>query len=268
MSPSWRARPRQAFTLIELLVVIAIIAVLIGLLLPAVQKVREAAARTQSANNLKQMGLALHNFAGVNDTRLPPSVGTFGSSSGVHSLFYYILPYIEQENVAQQYPQGFIGFDVPVTVKTFIAQGDPTNSGDSDLTSYASNRALFGPMGARLPASFQPKGTSNTVMLMERYARAAIGGFGSIGLLSRNHQWSTGFTSLDCSQPAVDYSNAPQFAPPPDQADNRAPQGFSSSVMLVCLGDGSVRPISAGIAPTTWNWACNPTTSDPPPADW
>jgi prepilin-type N-terminal cleavage/methylation domain-containing protein len=261
-------RARQGFTLIELLVVIAIIAVLIGLLLPAIQKVRAAAARAQSSNNLKQMGLALHNFASTYDGALPPYAGSFKGSPGVHSLFYYILPYIEQENVANQYPQGFIGFDVPVTVKTFIASADPTNDPASDMTSYASNIALFGSTGAQLPASFNPKGTSNTVMLMERYARAAIGAGGSVGLLSRNHKWSTGFTGLNCAAPAVGFSNFPQFAPPPDQADNRAPQGFSSSVMQVCLGDGSVRGVSSGMAPGTWNWACNPTDSNPPPADW
>jgi prepilin-type N-terminal cleavage/methylation domain-containing protein len=262
----WRSR--IGFTLIELLVVIAIIAVLIGLLLPAVQKVRQAAARAQSANNLKQMGIALHNFAGTNDGALPPYVGHFKNSPDVHSLFYFILPYIEQENIAKAYPQGLIGFDIPVTVKTYIAPADPTNNPTSDLTSYASNIALFTPTGAQMPASFGTKGTSNTVMLMERYAHAALGAGGSIGLLSRNHVWSTAFTALDCSAPGVGFSNFPQFAPAPSQADNRAPQGFLSSTMLVCLGDGSVRGINSGTSPTTWNWACNPNSPDAPASDW
>lgn len=129
------AARRKAFTLIELLVVIAIIAMLLGLLLPAVQKVRESAAKAQCLNNLKQIGLSLHGYHDVN-LGLPPGYrASIPYSDGVNDTApgwgwaTFILPYIEQENIYRQ-----LGLNQPVQdspaiqtmVKVFLCPSDLT----------------------------------------------------------------------------------------------------------------------------------------------
>jgi prepilin-type N-terminal cleavage/methylation domain-containing protein/prepilin-type processing-associated H-X9-DG protein len=96
---------RKAFTLIELLVVIAIIAILIAMLVPAVQKVRESAARAQCQNNLKQLGVGMHNFHGVFKA-FPPGIRTAAADlqhDGEATAFAYLLPYLEGGNIVQNY---------------------------------------------------------------------------------------------------------------------------------------------------------------------
>jgi prepilin-type N-terminal cleavage/methylation domain-containing protein/prepilin-type processing-associated H-X9-DG protein len=118
---------RPAFTLIELLVVIAIIAILIGLLLPAVQKVRDAAARTQCQNNMKQLGLAYHNWAGENNHAFPPAYISDQTKTVGWGIF--ILPYIEQSPLYKRYnldaPFFFVntafGIDNQSVANTFIS---------------------------------------------------------------------------------------------------------------------------------------------------
>ena len=221
-----RSGKRSGFTLIELLVVIAIIAILIALLVPAVQKVREAAARTQCTNNLKQCGLACHNF---NDTHkvLPPysapcADGTvagcrYGAGGGTtkfpgvtYTGMTFMLPFIEQSPIYKALvPAAYAGGQYMKVVPTYLCPSDPstalgmcmtTNGGANNwaASNYGLNFLVFGnPTAAnatvrvqgvsRLPADLVD-GTSNIIIFAELY--------GTCGISAGNVNAATTFGSL------------------------------------------------------------------------
>jgi prepilin-type N-terminal cleavage/methylation domain-containing protein/prepilin-type processing-associated H-X9-DG protein len=164
-------RGRRGFTLIELLVVIAIIAVLIGLLLPAVQKVREAAARTTCSNNLHQFGLAMHNYHDVNHA-FPPA---FAKPSN-YGWSTWLLPYVEQQNLFNSLNphETVLTLNANTTVKlsVFLCPSDPAGNINKWFGGYAKSNYVVSEQvsdgGSAIPMSTITDGTSNTIMIAER----------------------------------------------------------------------------------------------------
>src|SRR5688572_3662940 len=142
-----RRSTRPAFTLIELLVVIAIIGVLVGLLLPAVQKVRAAAARVACVNNLKQLGLGLHNYHGVH-RRLPPGRGT--PLPRIFSAQAYLLPYLEQDALQAQIDFTAPPADFTVPPSTIF---DGSKNYPAAITAVSVLLCPADPGGPRVPGS-------------------------------------------------------------------------------------------------------------------
>jgi prepilin-type N-terminal cleavage/methylation domain-containing protein len=313
------AGPRQrppGFTLIELLVVIAIIGILIALLLPAVQKVREAAQRVQCANNLRQLGIATHSMHDAYNV-LPPltapaqtkAITIPGPYQAVgFTVFDWLLPFVEQDVMFKKANYnadtyiggpgwGYVGCN---PVKTYLCPAEPQPVGPQgygmgssahgpatmwSYGNYAANYYVFGDPtkptvegASRIPASF-PDGTSNVIVYTERYGTCGTSGDPDSSSTYCN-LWGdsdSGWRPVFCVNAINQTPSEPGYPPcylfqiRPDWihgCDSSRAQSPHVGGITVCMGDGSVRFVTAGISGTTWAQACDPRDGEPLGSDW
>ncbi|MBP3960245.1 hypothetical protein J8F10_33885 [Gemmata sp. G18] len=277
-----------------MIIVIAVIATLIGLLLPAVQKVRQAASRMREANKLRQFVLASHSFADAHDGRLPNAVAAPPSAG--ESLLQSLFPYLEMGNFLESAStkrwrprQVQSEADPSFFASKKGSPGTPTDSGgDEDEqfgdTSYAFNQLIFQPH-ARLVNSI-PDGTSQTIALTTHYARCGPtafnwhmpnptcygfvppGSYQQVPCWTRDSITQHGSTFADAEMgdalpPGISrrgnlITKTFQILPQLTDCDFRVPQALFSSGLLVTLADGSVRTVQVGVDVATFWGAVSP----------
>lgn len=259
---------RSGLTVVELLVIIGIIAVLIGLLLPAVQAARESARRMRCTNNLKQIALAVHNFESM-ERRLPGNEQyNFPDPYRYSNTFWLVKGHIEAANAQTNSRLDF-----------FLCPSDATaNSATQQrAASYTTNEDAFDPGPNPNPKSgrlskfslstaFSQKGSSNTIMLAERVVQCNFPNSGPWAAWSGTYfesYWNLNFLPLEPLKPIP--SNAGVY-----QRNKCSLDWFSSShvgIVNVALGDGSIRPVSANIAADVWKRAYDLNNLEPL-GDW
>jgi prepilin-type N-terminal cleavage/methylation domain-containing protein len=286
-------RRERGFTLIELLVVIAIIAILIGLLVPAVQKVREAAQRIQCGNNLHNITLATINCADSHQGVLPPGDGLYpnpfqSNYNAYGSVFFHILPYMEQEpaykGTLQPFdPHGsngnFLSYSafwnvLNANIKNYVCPSDPTNGAgttvygwNSGRASYAYNALVF-PIdwsGRSIYPSSLTDGTSQTIMFVDQYG-TCNGFWPDWGPSLADPSWP------QISGPASLFQVRPPNPAGMGQNNTGLPCGVANSGhatgIMVGMGDGSTHLVSRATSGTTWWAAFTPAGNDVLGPDW
>jgi type II secretory pathway pseudopilin PulG len=280
---------RAAVTLVEVIVVIGIIAVLLSLLVPAVQSVREAALRMQSANNLRQIGLALQSYAGLHKGNIPDSTGLWWWGEGGHTVHMQLMPHLEQGNISKAYDDKY-GPDTmgdQFVIPVYLSPSDPTitNNGQGK-TSYAANAVVF---VGRANLRQISDGMSNTIAFTEHYSMRCGGSFFS---WFHSTPWI-----YPPPNPGGDYMVRPatfadkrfkdvlpvtsgnstkasiagltfQVAPRQADCDPRIPQTPHAGGMLTAFFDGSVRGTSGSVSESTFWGGVTPDHDEVLRGDW
>lgn len=269
---------RSAFTLIELLIVIAIIGILIALLLPAIQKIRDSANRVQSLNQIRQIILSVHQFGNAKEQRWPSAETQIAQKRDEGSVFIEILPYLEQGIF-----NNFVLLNQPTpVVKFYISPSDPTAfasfKSNYRITSYAANYQVF--KGDPRPGSTISDGLSQTIAFAEHYGYDCQGGIFLYASQNGTTNARRATFADDCcdirpvttGNPPITTSTVPgytfQVAPPIDECVPSIAQGSSSGGMLIGLCDGSARSINSSIASSTYWAAVTPAGGETLGPDW
>jgi prepilin-type N-terminal cleavage/methylation domain-containing protein len=292
---------RKGFTLLELLVVLAIIALLIGLLLPAVHKVRTAAMAIRSSNNLKQIGLAAHHSANNNDSKLPTVLLSHDDLLSRNPLFVDLLPYLEQNAIYEnlRLKERLLNDTIPIigpeadpaissVVRTYLDPADPSLSkktadetSHDAFSSYAANSLIFY-QSTSLDSGFSD-GLTSTILFTTHYAKDC-NGFEYRYVFRRGapikdrfptfadkYGWGYSvfnwpdYIPITTGQPPVSraYNNSTfQVTPSISDCDARLPQATLPSGLRIGLADGSVRVLSPTVDPSLFWGAVTPAAGE------